>query len=78
MNTIDKITKITERLKVYQETDEYENKGQFDLKFEGDEAPVGIYTYENELFVLTGDGCDSHIDNFDVETINEIYNQVCK
>lgn len=78
MNTIDKITKITEKLKVYQETDEYENKGQFDLKFEGDEDPVGIYTYENELFVLTGDGWDSHIDNFDVETINEIYNQVCK
>ena len=31
MNTIDKITKIKEKLKVYQETDEYENKGQFDL-----------------------------------------------
>ena len=49
-----------------------------ELKFEGDEDPVGIYTYEDELFVLTGDGWDLHIGKFDEETINEIYNQVCK
>lgn len=78
MNTIDKTTKIKEKLKVYQETDEYENKGQFDLKFEGGNDPVGIYTYEDELFVLTGDGWDLHIDKFDEKIINEIYNQVCK
>jgi hypothetical protein len=78
MNTIDKTAKIKEKLKVYQETDEYKNKLQFDLKFENYDDPVGIYTYEDELFVLTGDGWDSHIDNFDEETINEIYNQVCK
>jgi hypothetical protein len=78
MNTINKTAKIKEKLKVYQETDEYKNKLQFDLKFENYDDPVGIYTYEDELFVLTGDGWDSHIDNFDVETVNEIYNQVCK
>ena len=78
MNTVDKITKIKEKLKVYQETDEYENKGQFDLKFENDDDPVGIYTYDDEPFVLTGDGWDLHIDRFDEETINEIYNQVWK
>lgn len=78
MNTIDKTAKIKEKLKVYQKTDEYKRKLQFDLKFENDDDPVGIYTFEDELFVLTGDGWDSHIDNFDVETVNEIYNQVCK
>lgn len=78
MNIIDKTTKIKEKLKVYQETNEYKNKLQFDLKFENDDDPVGIYTYEDELFVLTGDGWDLHIDKFDEETINEIYNQVCK
>ena len=55
MNTIDKTAKIKEKLKVYQETDEYKNKLQFDLKFENDDDPVGIYTYEDELFVLTGE-----------------------
>ena len=78
MNTTEKIDAIKSKLKVYQNTDEYKKKLQFDLKFENDDDPVGIYTFEDELFVLTSDGWDSHIDNFDVETINEIYNQVCK
>ena len=49
MNTTDKIIEIKKKLKVYQETDEYKIKCQFDLKFKNDDDPVGIYTYEDEL-----------------------------
>lgn len=75
---MDKINKIKEVLKKYQTTSEYEDKGQFDLNFNGDDCPIGIYEFENDLFVLTSDGWDRHISKFDSDTITEIYKQVCK
>jgi hypothetical protein len=75
---MDKINKIKEVLKKYQTTSEYKKKGQFDLKFKGDDDPVGIYEFEDDIFVLTADGWDMHISKFDSDTITEIYKQVCK
>ena len=76
------IDKIIDKIKItldkYQSTEEYDEKGQFDLHFKNSKDPVGIYTYKNELFVLTGDGFDKEIEKFDANTIVEIYKQVCK
>lgn len=74
----EKINSIKIILGKYQETPEYDEKGQFDLHFQGIKEPVGIYMYEDELFVLTGDGLDKEIDQFDAKTLAEIYKQVCK
>lgn len=74
----EKINRIKVALDKYQETPEYDEKGQFDLQFQGIKEPVGIYMYEDELFVLTGDGLDKEIDRFDSKTLTEIYKQVCK
>ena len=74
----EKINRIKAALGKYQETPEYDEKGQFDLQFQDIKYPVGIYMYEDELFVLTGDGLDKEIDRFDAKTLAEIYKQVCK
>lgn len=74
-----KINEIKDTLKRYQTTPEYKKKGQFDLHFQGnDDHPIGIYEWKDNLFVLTSYGLDKPIEKFDMETINEIYKQVCK
>ena len=72
------LDKLKEVLKQYQKTSDYKKKGQFDLKFQGDDCPIGIYEYDDDLFVITADGLDKHINRFDSKTIGEIYKQVCK
>ena len=43
-----KINEIKDTLKRYQTTPEYKKKGQFDLRFQGnDDRPIGIYEYKN-------------------------------
>ena len=74
-----KINEIKDTIKRYQTTPEYKKKGQFDLHFQGnDDHPIGIYEYKNGLFVLTADGYDKSIEDFNQNVIDEIYKQVCK
>lgn len=73
-----KINEIKDTLKRYQTTPEYKKKGQFDLHIQGDDNPVGIYEYYGDLFVLTADGYDKPIEDFNQDVIDEIYKQVCK
>ena len=75
---MNKIDQIKETLRKFQTTPEYKKKGQFDLDFQGDDCPTGIYEWKDNLFVLTSYGLDKPIEKFDTETINEIYKQVCK
>lgn len=78
MNTTDKIAKIKEKLKVYQKTDEYKRKLQFDLDFKRKEDPDGIYLFEGELYVLTKDYIDVPFEQYTEDMIDKIYKQVCK
>ena len=73
-----KINLIKSTLKQYQKSPEYKSKGQFDLDFNGETDPIGVYEFENNVFVITADGMDRPIRKFDSETIDEIYKQVCK
>ena len=74
-----KINEIKDTIKRYQTTPEYKEKGQFDLYFQGnDDHPIGIYEYKNDLFILTADGYDKPIEDFNQDVIDEIYKQVCK
>lgn len=73
---MNKIEQIKDKLKVYQQTPEYKEKLQFDLTFQGDSEPAGIYMYNDDLFIITRDELDLPINRFTEEIINKIYKQV--